>query len=206
MCFGGGESKAAKQARRDEEAREKRIREGTDRIGTIFGENFGDDFFGGRKNAFMSYATPQLEDQYTDATKQLTYALARSGTLDSSVRGEKAGELQKLYDLRKQEVADEALSHETSARSNVENARSDLITVLNATGDAEGAANSALARAKTLSAPQQFSPLASLFSSFTSTLGSQAALERAEAASGGAYKPRYNTGLFGNTGGSVVNR
>lgn len=206
MCFGGGESKAAKQARWDEEARQGRIRDGTSRIGGIFDNNFNDDFFTGRKDAFLNYATPQLEQQYGDAQKELTFALARSGNLDSSIRGDKLGELQKMYDLRKQEIGDEALSQESGARSDVENARSDLITVLNATGDAEGAANSALARAKTLSTPQKFNPLTALFSDFTSTLGTQAALERAEAASGGAYKSRYSTGLFGSSGSSVVNR
>ena len=72
---------------------------------------FNDDFFNGRKQAYMDYADPQLEDQYGDANKQLTFSLARSGLLDSSARGEKLGDLQKLYDTQKQAVADKALSY-----------------------------------------------------------------------------------------------
>lgn len=199
MGVGKGSNKEAQQARADEQARQERIRQGTDRVNTIFGNNFNDDFFTGRREAFMGYATPQLEDQYAKTNNDLTFSLARSGMLDSSVRGQKFGELQRLYDTNKQQLADQALQEETSARTAVEDARANLITTLNATGDAEGAANSALTRASALSRPNAFSPLSNLFGNFTNTLGIQAAQERAAAASGGAYAPRYNTGLFGGS-------
>jgi hypothetical protein len=118
--------------------------------------------------------------------------------LDSSARGEKLGDLQKLYDTQKQAVADKALSYETSARNSVEDARANLIQTLNATGDAEGAANSALARSQALSQPDAYSPLGQLFTDFTNGLGIQAAQERSYAA--GGAKPLYNTGLFSNAG------
>lgn len=171
--------------------------------GTKQTAGFNDDYFDKQKQSFLDYATPQLEDQYGEAQKQLTYSLARSGLLDSSVRADKTAELQKKYDLNKQQIADQALSYSTDARNNVEKARSDLITMLNATGDAEGAANSALARSQALSQPQAFSPLTQLFADFTSGLGQQAAIERANSLSaqygGGQTYGRYNTGLFGNT-------
>ncbi|SEG65010.1 hypothetical protein [Bosea lathyri] len=190
-------------ARSEEDARQQKIRDGTTRVGNIFESNFNDDFYKGRRDAFTNFATPQLEDQYGDAQKQLTYSLARSGTLDSSIRGEKVGELQKLFDTNKQDIADKALANETEARNNVEGARTDLIQTLSATGDAEGAANSALSRATALSQPTAFNPLSQLFAGFTSTLGQQAAQEKAEALSGGAYKAKYNTGLFGTPSSSV---
>lgn len=171
--------------------------------GTQHTGGFGDDFFNDRREAYMNYATPQLEDQYGDAQKQLTFALARGGLLDSSVRGEKAGDLQQLYDTNKQKVADDALAYETQARNNVEDARANLIATLNATGDAQGAAKAAIARSQALSQPDSYSPLTQLFVDFTSTLGTQAALERANAMSGGATGSRYNTNLFGNSGNSV---
>lgn len=202
--MGGKASKSASnQARFDEDARQQKIRDGTARVGNIFENNFNDDFYKGRRDAFTNFATPQLEDQYGDAQKQLTYSLARSGTLDSSIRGEKVGELQKLFDTNKQDIADKAVANETEARNNVEGARTDLIQTLSATGDAEGAANSALSRATALSQPAAFNPLSQLFAGFTSTLGQQAAQEKAEALSGGAYKAKYNTGLFGTPSSSV---
>jgi len=188
---------ASNVARYEEDARQQRIREGTERVNGIFEGNFNPDFFTNRKQSFLDYATPQLEDQRSAAEKELTYSLARAGTLDSSIRANKFGELQKLYDTNKQQIADKALSYETDARNNVENARSGLLSTLNATGDAEGAANSSLSRAAALSAPEAFSPLSQLFASFTSALGTQAAQEKAAAMSGGSYTPKYNTGLFG---------
>ncbi|CAK7259095.1 MULTISPECIES: hypothetical protein [unclassified Shinella] len=164
---------------------------------------FTDDYFKGIRQKYIDYANPQLEDQYGDAQKELTFALARGGLLDSSVRGEKAGELQQLYDLNKQQVADQALAYEGEARNAVEDARSNLIATLNATGDAQGAANSAIARASALSKPAAYSPLAQLFTDFTAGLGTQAALERANYY-GGGEKPRYTTGLFTPKNSTVV--
>lgn len=198
--FTGGSNPAigaAEKARNDEAFRQTQIREGTAAVDRTFAGSFNDDFFTGRKNAFLNYATPQLEQQYGDTRKALTFSLDRSGTLDSSTRAQKFGELQQLYDTNKQSIADQALSYENEARGSVENARSGLISSLNASGDATGLANQAISKAQALSAPQAFSPLSQLFSSFTSGLGQQAAQERAEAASGGTYEARFNTGLFG---------
>lgn len=199
-----GTSAEAAAARADEQARQQRVRDGTERINSIFDGQFTDGFFGGRRDAFLNYAKPQVESQYGDANKQLTFALERSGLLDSTVRGEKFGELAKLYDTNMQGVADEALREESSARTAIEDARGGLISTLNATGDAEGASKAALARATALSRPEPYSPLTQLFADFTGTLGTQAALERANYYSGGATGARYNTGLFAPSSSVVV--
>ncbi|MDK4729336.1 hypothetical protein [Rhizobium phaseoli] len=190
---GGNE---AKQARKDEQERQARIRDGTSKVNSIFDGQFNDNYFNKQRDSYINYANPQLEDQYGNAQKELTFALARAGQLDSSARADKEGELQKLYDLNKQKVADDALAYSTKAKTSVEDARSNLISTLNATGDAEGAANSAIARASALSEPAAYSPLTQLFSDFTSALGTQAALEKANYYSGGQTGSRYSTGLF----------
>lgn len=197
---GGGE---AERARREEQQRQKRIREGTTRVNSIFDGQFNEPYFEGRKQAYIDYANPQLEQQRDSAQKELTFALARSGLLDSSVRGQKAGELQQKYDLNKQQIADQALSYSGEAKSAVEDARAGLINTLNATGDAEGAASSAINRASALSKPAAFSPLSQLFADFTAGLGTQAALEKANYYSGGQTGARYNTGLFAPRGNAV---
>ncbi len=168
--------------------------------GQLFGGRsggFNDDFFAGRRKAYLDYANPQLQQQYGDAQKQLAFSLARSGNLDSSARAQQEAKLADLYSQRSREIGDQALQQETSARNSVEDARANLITTLNATGDAEGAANSAIARASALSQQPAFDPIGNLFVDFTNTLGQQAAQERAESISGGAYRSPYNTGLFG---------
>lgn len=198
----GGGNEAA-QARKEEQKRQAKIREGTTRVNSIFDGQFNEPYFDGRRQAYIDYANPQLEDQYGDAQKELTFALARSGLLDSSVRGEKTADLQKRYDLSKQEIADKALAYSGESKTAVEDARSNLIATLNATGDAEGAASGAINRASALSKPAAFSPLSSLFADFTAGLGTQAALEKANYYSGGQTGARYNTGLFAPKTGSV---
>ena len=163
---------------------------------------FNEDFFRKRRQSYIDYATPQLESQHGEAGKQLTYALDRSNLLDSSVRAEKGAELSKLFDINKQKIADEALSYETQTRGSVEDARQNLIQMLNATGDATGAAQSAIARAQALSQQPAYNPLTQLFADFTNSLGVQAAQERSQAIGGPAA--RYNTGLFAPKGSVVV--
>lgn len=201
---GGGNEAAL--ARADEQARQARIRQGTIDVNKTFDTQFDDSFYGNRRKAFLDYATPQVEDQYGDAQRELTFALDRAGLLDSSVRGSKAADLQKKYDLTKQQVGDQALSYENQTKASVEDARSNLIAMLNATGDAQGAANSAITRASALTQPAAFSPLTNLFADFTSTLGTQAALEKANYYSGGQTGARYSTGLFAPSKDAVVNR
>ena len=197
---GGGE---AAKARADEQARQQRIRKGTERVNSIFGQ-FDDGFFDKQRDAYVNYATPQLDDQRADANKELIFAMDRGGQLDGSARATLAGELQKKYDLQRQKIQDDGLNFGTQARNNVEDARSGLISTLNATGDAQGAANSALTRAAALSQPAAYSPLANMFADFTGALGTQAAAERAYAY--GGPSPTYTTGWFGPKAGSVAVR
>lgn len=203
----GGSDEAA-QARADEQKRQEEIRAGTANINSIFDGQFNDDYYNKVQQNYIDYANPQIEDQYGKASKELTYALARGGLLNSSARAQKEGDLQKTYDLQKQQTADQALSYKGQSQASVEDARSNLIATLNATGDAQQAANSALARSSALSKPTAYSPLTNLFADFTNALGTQAALEKANAYGGsgvgGAQIGRYNTGLFGSAGSVKV--
>ncbi len=157
---------------------------------------FSPEFYNKERSAFIDYATPQLVDQYGDAKKQLIYAMARSGNLNSSANAVKGGELTKLYDTNKRNVVDQANTFVNQTKANVEDARQGLIQTLNATGDAEGAASGAIRRAQSLSAPPSYSPIGQLFTDFTAGLGQQAAAERAAYYSGTPSLARYNTGIF----------
>lgn len=192
----GGQA-AAMQASQQEQQRQNKIRSGTAAIDNTFGQ-FNDDFYKGRRDGFLNYAKPQLDDQYADTRKQLTYWLDGRGLLDSSVRAQKEAELQKKYDLNSRSVTDQALDYENQTRNQVSEARSALVRDLQASGDASGVQQAATNRVAALSAQPTFSPLASLFGDFTNTLATQANLERGEAYSGGMIKPAFSTGLFAN--------
>lgn len=196
-------SREAKRAREEEEARQGRIKEGTANVNKIFDGQFNDSYFSGLGDAYLNYANPQLEQQHQNANKQLVYDLARGGNLDSSTRATKGAELQEAYDLGQQQIADKALATRNDGKNAVEDARSALISQVNATGDATGATNAARNRAEALSRPAgDFSPLGDLFAAFTGTLGQRYAQERAYAASGGASQS-YAPINYGGRSGSV---
>lgn len=201
MSKKGGGNEAA-LARAEEQQRQQRIREGTTRVNSIFDGQFDDGYFDQQRQRYIDYAMPQLDDQRGKASKELLFAMDRSGQTEGSTRADLAGELQKRYDLQGQKVRDDALAYGTNARTQVEGARSDLIAMLNATGDAEGASSSAIARAAALSQPAAYSPIGNLFADFTGALGTQAAAERAFAY--GGPRPTYNTGLFAPRSGAVT--
>ena len=205
----GGKNRGGNEAalaRAEEQQRQQRIREGTARVNTIFDGQFNEDFFNRQRDNFVNYAMPQVEDQKRRAGNELLFAMDRAGQTEGSARADLSGELQKRFELQSQKVRDEGLNFATQARNNVEGARTDLVAMLNATGDAEGAANSALARSAALSQPAAFSPIGNLFADFTGALGTQAAAERARFY-GGAGTPgaaRYQTGLFAPRSGAVT--
>jgi hypothetical protein len=201
---GGGKSGSSGSARADEAARQAQIRAGTAQVNQTFDSQFTDDFYKGRRDAYTQYATPQLQQQYEDAQKELVYALSRQGLTDSSVRSAREAELTRLFNIRNQEVADKAADYEKSARSSVEDARTGIVSQLNSSANADQAARDAATRAVTLSQGDQYNPLTNLFSDFVGTLGKQAAQERAEARSGGAYRANFNTGLFAPRSGAVT--
>lgn len=193
--------KEAARARADEQQRQNKIRQGSKNINAKFAQ-FDDDFFADRRQSYVDFARPQLDREFGEAGEQTLFGQARSGLLDSSVAGDQRADLQTAYDINLQDVVDKARSYETDARNSVESARASLLTTLNATGDAQAASQSAINRAGALSQGPAYSPLGQLFTDFTAGISQQAALERAEAASGKDYA-RYNTGLFGTSPGST---
>lgn len=200
----GGGSSAADAARAEEAARQARVRDGTNQINSIFDGQFNDEFYNGRQQSYLDYATPQFEQQHADAQKQLAYWLDRQGITDSSIRAGKEADLRKLYDTNKRYVADTALNYSNDARNNVEQSRSNLISQLNATSDVSGAVTSANNRAAALTAQTGYSPLGQLFATFTNALSNQAQQEQTAALTGSPSY--YNTGLFGPRKDSVVTR
>lgn len=204
---GGSDGSAeVKAARSDEQARQERIRKGTKSISDMFDGQFTPAYFEKQAANYRNYAMPQLQDQHKDAAKQLVFALDRRGALDSSSRASQEAELERKRALEETAIKDRARDYSTTARANIEGARGDLISTLNATGDAEGAVRSANARAQVLSAVPGYSPLASMFDSFTAGLGMQAAAEKAFSYGGGPKPALGVTGLFGTPRGAVDNR
>lgn len=191
MCGGGGDDGSA-EARQREQERQARIRQGMGAINSQFAQ-FDDGFFNKRRDAYVAYATPQLNEQRDDALTRLTAALSRSGALQSSTAINKNARLARDFALQRQGLTDKGMDLATSARSDLENARSSLVTDLYATADPMAAAQGAQARAKIASQTPGFSPLGSLFENITSGL--------ADWAESRAYNKAFASTAPGASGG-----
>ena len=174
MCTGGGGGDGgAAQARADEAARQARIKQGTQSIDKSFG-GFDDNFYKGRERAFVNNAIPQLNGQFVDTQRNLTYNLARQGLTASSEAARNAGELQRQYNDNRAQIAAQGMDYANETRNQVEQNRSELLAQLNATSDPAAAASSAVNRADVLAAQRSFSPLGQLFANTTGLLGNAA--------------------------------
>jgi hypothetical protein len=204
MCFGGGGDGGAAQARADEEARQRRLKEGTARIDTEFSK-FDDNFYKGRKQAYTNFAMPQVNDQYRQSGNQLAYSLARSGLGQSSESARQGAVLQRDNAMARQQIADAATGEAQKARQSVEDSRYNLVNQLQATSDPQMAASNAMRQANSLAMQTGFSPLANLFQNTTGVL---AAANQAGAYSGGpgmgAYKDYFGFGKPSTTGNRTV--
>lgn len=195
-------SRAAAADRANEAARQERIRAGTSSVNQTFDGQFNDQFFDGLSQSYVDFARPQLDRQASEARDQLTFALARNGTLDSSMRSTQSADLQRDVDRGIQDITDKGREYATTARNNVEQARADLIANLTMTGDNVGATNAAMSRAKALSTPPAYSPIGQLFTDYTAGLAQQAAFERA-AALGYGTPTRGGANLYGTNPSAV---
>lgn len=181
MCFSNSGPDYGAMARADEAARQARIKQGMASIDSTF-KQFNSDFYDRRKDAFTATTMPQLNDQFDKSKEQLQYNLARSGMTDSSVRSANEGELQRQMDVNKADVAGKALDFSNQARTQVEQNRADLVGQLNATGDAQAAAQGALSRASIAANQPSISPIGMMFQNTTGLLG--------QASQAGAYDRR----------------
>lgn len=180
MCKSGS-SKAARQqadqARKQEEERQGRIKEGASIIDKAFA-GYNDNFFGDRNRAYVDFASPQREKNVRDAGKMLASALARQGITESSVASEKKRELSEADAAMGREIAANALRYENMARGNVYDTKQRLLEQNAALAD-PGVANrlSAVGAANAAALPQ-FDNITNAAANIAQGLASQADLER----------------------------
>lgn len=187
MCGGGGGGGDGGAAQREAE-RQARITEGYNKIQGVF-SGFDDDFYNARGKSYVDYAKPQVDDQYSEAVKALTYALARNNRLDSSTAGDQKAKLQKQYDKAMTDTTSKGMDVTNSTRDAVDSARTNLVQINSNLADPNVISAQAQSAAEGLSAAKSFDPLAPLFTNVGEALATQADLERRQ-------NSRYNTGLF----------
>lgn len=164
----------AADARAREDERQGRIREGSARVDQTF-SGFDDGFYGNRRKSFLDFYSPQVDDQYKKAQESLTFALAEAGLLNSTVAADKRGDLTKAYDTQRASINSRAEADVNSLKGRVQGEKSSLVSMLNATGDAERASNEALSRTSQIYKEiPEFSPLGDLFGGIGTGIGAVA--------------------------------
>ena len=203
MCFifGGSSDNGADAAAQAEKARQARINTGMDQINQQFSQ-FDDPYYDAQAKAYSDYYNPQIDKQYSDARQQLILKLGQSGLINSSEGARQLSNLDYNYNNQKTAAANSAVTYGSQARTQVENARTQLINELNASADPAAAAASSTALVSSLATPPAFSPIGSLFASATPGLEQQAGLPN-------QFNPYGNSGpsVGGGSGGSstIVN-
>ena len=202
MCFGGGgdnflQEEYARQ-RAEEEARQGRITAGKTAIDSAFA-GYDDNFYASQAQNYMDYATPQIEDQYTDAMKSLTRALARNGTSQSSMAAERRADLKTKLNNAQVDAARQGEAFANDTRSALAGVKSNLLSQNQSLADPTLIASMAANQSNAASQLPSYNPVAQIFADATSGLATQSQLEA-------RGKNRYNMAeLFSLDGGSARN-
>ena len=155
---------------------------------------FGDDFYGAYQQNVLDYYNPDEQRQYDQAQRDLTYNLARAGTLTSSVAADKTGDLAYQDAINKANIVSNANAQTGALRDQINANKQSLITQLYNTEDPTLTANLAeeSAHASQLQDPT-LTPAAGLFNTALTTAGSAY----------NAYNNAFQPVPLGYTGGNT---
>lgn len=173
----------AERIRQAEARRQQNITAGQGEIASLFGQ-FDDNFYNKRSQSYLDYAMPTLDKQYQDQMKALTTNLARTGNLNSSLRGDLMGQLQKQYDTSRLSLTDTANNYANEARANVAQAKSKLMESNASLADPGLVRTMAEAQASGINVNPQFQSLSQMISDLSSGVQTSGAKKAGVAAGG----------------------
>ena len=181
MCLGGGGGddflrEEYERQRAEEEARQGRITEGKKSIDDAF-VGYDDAFYANQASNYMDYATPQITDQYTDAMRELTRALSRSGLSQSSIAAERRANIEKKLAEAQADAARQGESYANDVRQSLASVKNNLITQNNALADPTLISNMAASQASAASQIPNYNPVANIFANAAEGLATQQQLE-----------------------------
>lgn len=180
MCFGGGGSSGADEARRAEAERQRRIREATQAILAAFGDPARDEAITNYRSSVEQVNLDKLQRDREEAARKLKFGLARTGQLGGSTDIFKTGKLSERYNegvLRASQIAEESAAR---LRAQDEQAKQSLIAQAQGGMDVALAQQQALRAAQeNLSAIRDTAPVASLDNLFADIATAQIAAQQA---------------------------
>ncbi len=166
--MGGGGDDTAKRQQEDmdrrEAERQAKVKKGKGSIDKAFGQ-FDDDYYGGYQSAHTDYYNPQLDDQYDTAVGQMVSSLVGRGLGESTVGNDQRAKLLEESNRQRAGIANQAVDSTNKLKTSVENSKTDLYALNEASADPEAMNARAVGEATALVAPPTLSPLAQIFTS-----------------------------------------
>jgi len=155
----------AQEAREKEAQRKARLEHGKTTIDSLFGdENFGNDFYDKYENAQLNFNLPQVWDQYDRARRNVTYDLARAGTLRSSIANEAVADVENQKAMNEASVRTKADADVGALRTSIGSQQQQAYNQLYATEDPDIAATTAINMVQNAQLSQpNLNPLGELF-------------------------------------------
>jgi len=196
----------AQQARDEENRRQARIEGGRkliDQQFDLFKKNPA--FFDRYRGGITDYYRPQIDKQYSDAKRNLTFQLADAGTLRSSAAAESTADLARQNDSNIMSMNAKADSAVGDLRNQIASNKDTAINQLYSTEDPSIAANTALnGIANVQLAKPDLSPLANLFS--TAAIGGANAFKAWQQGGGGAGGLGFGGNESAGPGGGTMGK
>lgn len=171
-------AREARRARKDEEARQARIKQGTIDVRNKFASQFNPAYYQKLSTALNEKYDKDVQQQYHDATQELQAALMRAGLFDSSVGAEKTGLAADKYQSALADVERAKTDVIQKRKQDVAAAENSVINQLTTTADQNAAFANAESQIRANYEQPQFPVLGQLFTDFTAGLSQQAEAER----------------------------
>ena len=149
-----------------EAQRQSTIRQGEQEIDKNFA-GFTPQFYQNYGNAVVGAQNPQLQEQYRQTGKNLTFALARGGNLKGSVAQQEQQSLNNTLATNESTLANQAANAVNSLKQNVQTQKGNLTNQLTASQDIASTAEAAAANAAADRAPSAIQPLGNLFADWS---------------------------------------
>jgi hypothetical protein len=184
----GSAGREARRARQEEEARVKRVSDGTRAIRGMFDQKFNQSYWDAEQAKQKASYMDDFTTQWETARKGLEAALMRQGIYDSTEGVTRMAAARKQYKDKDEMLNQQALSTIQAAKGKTIAAQDNVIGQLRSSSDLNAANAAAAQQLAFQSQPIPYSPLGSVFTDFTAGLAEQAQQER-------QGTNRYNLGI-----------
>lgn len=200
--FGGGSGDGG--AAQAEAARQNRISQGQRDIDQQFAQ-FDEPFYQKAATDYTAATTPKLLSDFQTTKNNLTYALARSGALNSSVAVNKNASLDKTLAANEATVTNNAQDRANQLRGNVSTQKGNLVNQLESSGDPTAIAGQAQGATASLRAPSIVQPLGNLFADWSQQYLAGSTNNAVEGRpTGNVWNNLMGNGGGGGSGSSVI--